>query len=1810
MPSSTYAPILHTSVPVSLSPSTPSKTLHIPTTTSLTTALFSGSRKRPHDEISGLDEEEYSSKYLATESSIFFRPAKKFPRCLLWRILEGRKVVEVRSVDLLKEKDSDDEGGLVFRIELPAPVMKGGVVLAELKGANGIEVFILTDTKELVTVTLRRDLLARRALPRGFEASSVVAKYSPSGLGFRHAFKMIAVTSTELMVSLNDGGLLRLERSAGETGTMWRETLYGEGSWGGTLKGLVKLQRRQTVQCGEVELETSSVVGIAKSPAGGVVWTVGLDHMLKAWSTKTGRVVLQMDMLNEKHERDAQRSSKYVMAAEQGTTIRVVQTPSVGEGDAVSRREEGGRYYIAVHSPREHQFKLYEITPTFSAIDGESVRCSDLHPQAKLIPPIDELMNTNIWHLEDFHVAPGVELENSQIWLSARSGAQCQTFMLTIDALDDRENYVQSQFRTGWTAVSLGAVTVDHLRKSADFPGQTSNSSDAVATPTERWISFVFYPERFSTVSIETALTVYRKRRKLSGAPSKSLGTASVSLQERLVTAVTNKILLQRSSNDGPDYDKYHAEVHAQWVALYSILENFHIRRLELLSLAYDHQTGLAWDVAADFASPVRSNDRLELLCQNARLLDATLQDDIAPDVVQEVFPEPNGEETALMVLLDAASKLRQALPHDTNDVFRRLARQDAIIFGEDVDHGRLQALCDSSDVGREVSTEDYNALEADLAPLEGIAGLSGQLILSAIDLLDDLVKAKGQSRDVEVCEFGTKLSMAIAQQSHQQTEKLILDLLMLITFFAGDLEEGDLSDDFINAEESIFRALMVKLRHVSLRLWTVGHSYTERSGADGGPSLTATIYEHFFMSEWDAQSVQGASDDMATSLTSWNKRWINGLNLYRKWSANTLHIFSMLLQSKLFDLATDFARFLDDSPWSRHLQGRLNLVLADYEAAALLFDHAAEGLSAENRDIIAQLDSASLLSPDEHRFFGDGQARYYQGIATLFSDLKAYSHTGEFASKALRHVHGAGSLEKRLLDIDFRNTQSDSPFQARIDNGVEEVRLMKLKVFRDEIADQMFDALVKTGRFVEAYEALRKTSTEKEAENLQQLVAACVKHDAVPTLLELRFTDEHADMIDAALADLAHKNPASVFKPFHQILYTFRSSRSNFRGAAEVLHEHLGRLRHSADARYQDPEDETVLQVYLLLINTLACCGKGEEWFLADPVEGLSKAGDVRKLVTLEDVRRGYAKELDLRSDLVMGRFAVGDEMDVLVSMALLIGFRLQRIWREIITPSKNDVNKAVVHTATSYEEYQAAALQADHDDAKTWWRDMADCYLYGWEVIQDRLRILLETMESGDVHRLMQILHTGMDRKKADILRPKLYTKALSGTKTLIEQYITAMCTGVRTVTEWPTPRDGSSKLRSQQKLDFLYYSYLAYGRTCLVLQGGSIFGLCHLGVVKEMLKQGLLPTIISGSATGALMAAVVGVHTDDELRDILKGEKFDLHHFDLSAKRMAKKDKAITGHAPPWWQRYAELTYRRLRRWLESGFILDPKVLGATVKSNLGDITFKEAFDHTGRVLNITIAPAGPGSITALNYLTTPDALIWSAALLSNFTPATADHAKPLMMKTHDNVIREYWPRSPTVQPPQKVIHPLTSPLSTLCNHFSVNHFIISRARPSFSLSKIPSPINLEDWPLLEGLTRVFRSEVKHRFRMFASLLPGRLSNNRFVHPGILPGEHLTIHPEVSWLDGWRLLKNPTAEDIDHWICSGEKSVWPRVKELRPRLAIELEIGEGYRKVKKRKEIADKKARVETNGGGETESMAVAKRKGRTRSEGLAG
>jgi TAG lipase / steryl ester hydrolase / phospholipase A2 / LPA acyltransferase len=67
------------------------------------------------------------------------------------------------------------------------------------------------------------------------------------------------------------------------------------------------------------------------------------------------------------------------------------------------------------------------------------------------------------------------------------------------------------------------------------------------------------------------------------------------------------------------------------------------------------------------------------------------------------------------------------------------------------------------------------------------------------------------------------------------------------------------------------------------------------------------------------------------------------------------------------------------------------------------------------------------------------------------------------------------------------------------------------------------------------------------------------------------------------------------------------------------------------------------------------------------------------------------------------------------------------------------------------------------------------------------------------------------------------------------------------------------------------------------------------------------------------------------------------------------------------------------------------LDSNHLREVVLENTGYHTFQEAFDRTGRIINITVAPVNDfDPPRLLNYLTAPHVCIYSAALASCAIP----------------------------------------------------------------------------------------------------------------------------------------------------------------------------------------------------------------------------
>lgn len=102
-----------------------------------------------------------------------------------------------------------------------------------------------------------------------------------------------------------------------------------------------------------------------------------------------------------------------------------------------------------------------------------------------------------------------------------------------------------------------------------------------------------------------------------------------------------------------------------------------------------------------------------------------------------------------------------------------------------------------------------------------------------------------------------------------------------------------------------------------------------------------------------------------------------------------------------------------------------------------------------------------------------------------------------------------------------------------------------------------------------------------------------------------------------------------------------------------------------------------------------------------------------------------------------------------------------------------------------------------------------------------------------------------------------PELYTQALSGTKQLVEEYVQTVCESLDKICD----TDWGPEFGLQDKFEFFFETRQAFGRSALCLSGGATLGMYHLGVLKTLHEQNLLPRVISGSSVGSIVASIVG-------------------------------------------------------------------------------------------------------------------------------------------------------------------------------------------------------------------------------------------------------------------------------------------------------------------------------------------------------------
>lgn len=161
--------------------------------------------------------------------------------------------------------------------------------------------------------------------------------------------------------------------------------------------------------------------------------------------------------------------------------------------------------------------------------------------------------------------------------------------------------------------------------------------------------------------------------------------------------------------------------------------------------------------------------------------------------------------------------------------------------------------------------------------------------------------------------------------------------------------------------------------------------------------------------------------------------------------------------------------------------------------------------------------------------------------------------------------------------------------------------------------------------------------------------------------------------------------------------------------------------------------------------------------------------------------------------------------------------------------------------------------------------------------------------------------------------------------------------------------------------------------------MLSGAGSLGHFHAGVVKILLEHNLLPDVISGSSAGSIFAAVLGTHTEAELRKMFK-------------RRSIMPSSAQTD---------GELVQ------------IDSEDMRIILESTIPDLTFQEAYEKTGRKISVTIAPLEENQISRLmNAVTSPNVFIRTAVQASCAEPGVF----PPVMLMAKNVYGETQPYLP--------------------------------------------------------------------------------------------------------------------------------------------------------------------------------------------------
>ncbi len=482
---------------------------------------------------------------------------------------------------------------------------------------------------------------------------------------------------------------------------------------------------------------------------------------------------------------------------------------------------------------------------------------------------------------------------------------------------------------------------------------------------------------------------------------------------------------------------------------------------------------------------------------------------------------------------------------------------------------------------------------------------------------------------------------------------------------------------------------------------------------------------------------------------------------------------------------------------------------------------------------------------------------------------------------------------------------------------------------------------------------------------------------------------------------------------------------------------------------------------------------------------------------------------------------------------MLMSVGTRIRR-------KGSSALRKAL-RSAKDYDSWADLAQQLDARSGREQWKLREATNLYDYEMIGRRLNEFRSGRARGDIAGLIFAIEEGVHGNLGGMGQPLLYNKARFGTKQQVVDFVDEVCKVLGVLEAVP---DHQMSLNS--KLDLFGRARHCYGRSALMLSSGGALMYFHFGVARSLLARGLLPNLISGSSAGAIVAAVLGSHSDEALGTLLTGEKLRF--------------------GADWQPNLIERT-TGLRR------LYDASVFEQMFEQLIPDLTFREAFELSGREISISVSPCERHQRPRLlNAITSPHVLIRSAVQASCSVPGVFEPVQLLARDAGGQTVpylKSKWIDG---------IFAADLPAKQLGRIYGANHYIVSYVNPLLVPEFRDNPHGKNRLkPMTTLLKNAARDWLKSADVMLGKYLPESTLGigNKILHD-LLSQNYvgdINISPSRRLVPLLKLLSPATPAEIDALILEGQRHTWPKMQNIQIATQISRKLDDILRRTQKR-------------------------------------